>query len=119
MQRVASGEQEVWVVDGRPRFHIRSCHHLAGRETEPLPVWEAIELEFTPCALCTPMAALAETPQAKAFKTTRGRCLAKLADCAIDMATLKGQVVHCAVMYSAAYNNIEGYIWRIVKWSST
>lgn len=45
---------EVLVVDGRPRFHLPDCSHLVGREVEPLPLSEAIELEFTPCARCRP-----------------------------------------------------------------
>jgi len=49
---------EVLVVDGRPRYHLPGCVHLLGRESEPLPVSEAIELGFTPCSLCEPDSAL-------------------------------------------------------------
>jgi hypothetical protein len=52
--RVAMLSSEVLVVDGRPRYHAVGCVHLLGRETEPLPVGEAIELGFTPCGLCEP-----------------------------------------------------------------
>jgi hypothetical protein len=52
--RVATLSQEVLVIDGRPRYHLPQCVHLMGRESEPLPVAEAIELGFTPCALCEP-----------------------------------------------------------------
>ncbi len=45
---------EVFVVDGRPRYHVTGCHHLRGRDGEPLPVAEAVELGFTPCAWCQP-----------------------------------------------------------------
>jgi hypothetical protein len=45
---------EVLVVDGRPRYHVPACRHLAEREYEPLPVAEAVELGFTPCGWCQP-----------------------------------------------------------------
>nr|WP_230414736.1 hypothetical protein [Micromonospora tarapacensis] len=52
--RVARLSAEVRVVDGRPRYHLSECPHLVGREHEPLPVAEAVELGFTSCAHCTP-----------------------------------------------------------------
>ncbi len=52
--RVAQLTTDVIVVDGRPRYHLANCVHLIGREAEPLPVNEAIELGFTPCSLCDP-----------------------------------------------------------------
>jgi hypothetical protein len=46
---------EVFVIDGRPRYHLRGCVHLLGRPSEPLTLREAAEeLGFTPCALCEP-----------------------------------------------------------------
>ncbi|WP_435820640.1 hypothetical protein [Micromonospora purpureochromogenes] len=51
-------DTEVRVVDGRPRYHLRSCLHLLGRDDEPLPVSEAVSLGFTPCADCAPDTAL-------------------------------------------------------------
>jgi hypothetical protein len=48
----------VFVIDGRPRYHVGGCRHLAGREVESLPVSEANELGFTPCVLCEPDAVL-------------------------------------------------------------
>jgi hypothetical protein len=56
--RVAQLATEVLVVDGRPRYHLPGCVHLLGRESEPLPVGEAVELGFTPCSLCEPDSAL-------------------------------------------------------------
>ncbi|SCL18500.1 hypothetical protein GA0074692_0411 [Micromonospora pallida] len=56
--RVARLDAEVLVVDGRPRYHLADCPHLLGREAEPLPAAEAVELGFTPCADCTPDTAL-------------------------------------------------------------
>jgi hypothetical protein len=57
-------DTEVAVVDGRPRFHHSACAHLSGREHEPLPVAEALELGFTPCALCEPVSRLLMVPVA-------------------------------------------------------
>lgn len=56
--RVGRMHTEVLVVDGRPRYHLPGCVHLLGRESEPLPVGEAVELGFTPCSLCEPDSAL-------------------------------------------------------------
>ncbi|WP_422774066.1 hypothetical protein ACN28C_15015 [Plantactinospora sp. WMMC1484] len=55
---VAGLLEDVYVVDGRPRYHLVDCAHLAGRESEPLPVSEAVELGFTPCGRCEPDTAL-------------------------------------------------------------
>ncbi|GAA5196771.1 hypothetical protein GCM10023322_66530 [Rugosimonospora acidiphila] len=63
--RVAQLSTEVLVIDGRPRYHHPTCVHLLGRENEPLPVSEAVELGFTPCGLCEPdMVMLAEARRA-------------------------------------------------------
>ncbi len=43
---------EVLVVDGRPRFHLEGCPHLADKAGEPLVLSEAAELGFTSCSLC-------------------------------------------------------------------
>ncbi|MGI5148622.1 hypothetical protein ACQEVC_19950 [Plantactinospora sp. CA-294935] len=55
---VAALLDDVYVVDGRPRYHLADCPHLSGRESEPLPVSEAVELGFTPCGRCEPDTAL-------------------------------------------------------------
>ncbi|MBV9312747.1 MAG: hypothetical protein JO100_03195 [Pseudonocardia sp.] len=55
---VANLTDEVLVVDEQPRYHLAGCPILAGRETIPLPVKEAVEYEFTPCAVCTPVRVL-------------------------------------------------------------
>jgi hypothetical protein len=50
--RLAAMENEVLVVDGRPRYHLSGCAHLADKESQPLPVSEAVELGFDACSLC-------------------------------------------------------------------
>ncbi|MGI5237202.1 hypothetical protein [Dactylosporangium sp. CA-139066] len=54
LARVATLDADVLVIDGRPRYHVPSCPHLLGREHEPLPAHEAVELGFTPCSTCAP-----------------------------------------------------------------
>lgn len=56
--RLARLTTEVLVIDGRPRYHLSGCAHLTGRGHEPVPVAEAVELGFTPCAWCTPVTTL-------------------------------------------------------------
>lgn len=56
---VATLTDEVVVVDEHPRYHLAGCRLLAGSETIPLPVKEAVEYGFTPCATCAPVRALA------------------------------------------------------------
>lgn len=57
---VADLADEVVVVDERPRYHLTGCDWLAetGLPVLPLPVREARELGFSPCAGCTPDARL-------------------------------------------------------------
>ena len=50
---------EVRVVDEHPRYHLAGCGWLSGKPTLPLPVSEARQLGFTPCARCGPDAVLA------------------------------------------------------------
>ncbi|MFC0545200.1 hypothetical protein [Kutzneria chonburiensis] len=50
---------EVLVLDERPRYHLAGCAWVGDRPTIPLPVDEARQLGFTPCAACTPDAKLA------------------------------------------------------------
>lgn len=50
---------EVLVVDEHPRYHLARCDWPGSAGTQPLPVREARELGFTPCALCRPDATLA------------------------------------------------------------
>ncbi len=52
--RIAQLDDDVLVIDGRPRYHLPGCVHLLGREHESLPAGEAVELGFTPCGLCEP-----------------------------------------------------------------
>ncbi|MBQ6639784.1 MAG: hypothetical protein IJH84_01975 [Saccharopolyspora sp.] len=56
---VSESDEEVVVVDERPRYHLAACGWLGDREVLSLPVREARELGFTSCARCTPDAVLA------------------------------------------------------------
>jgi hypothetical protein len=55
---------EVVVVDEHPRYHLGRCTWLGDKETIPLPVSEARQLGFTPCARCGPDAVLARQQRA-------------------------------------------------------
>lgn len=61
---VSALEDEVVVVDERPRYHLTDCGWLSGRDTIPIAVSEARDLGFTPCARCTPDGHLAQAHRA-------------------------------------------------------
>jgi len=63
---VAGLNAEVRVVDEHPRYHLATCVWLANRPTIPIPVAEARQLGFTPCARCGPDAILAARHRARA-----------------------------------------------------
>jgi hypothetical protein len=63
---VAGLSVEVRVVDEHPRYHLATCVWLANRPTIPVPVSEARQLGFTPCARCGPDATLAARHRARA-----------------------------------------------------
>jgi hypothetical protein len=44
----------VWVVDGRPRYHLRSCVLVTEWEPEAIPRTQALEDGFVPCPVCGP-----------------------------------------------------------------
>lgn len=56
---VSDLEDEVRVVDEYPRYHLNDCASLEQTSPEALPVREARQLGFTPCARCRPDAELA------------------------------------------------------------
>jgi hypothetical protein len=62
---VSELSDEVVVIDERPRYHLLACAWVNGRPTMPLPVSEARELGFTPCALCAPDSTLAARQRAR------------------------------------------------------
>jgi hypothetical protein len=49
-----AGDPEVWVIDGRPRYHRRTCEILDGHDAEPVPLSQANEDGFIACSLCQP-----------------------------------------------------------------
>jgi hypothetical protein len=48
------GQNLVWVIDGRPRYHLAACAFLLGRSSESISLSQAVEDGFTPCSLCDP-----------------------------------------------------------------
>ncbi|HEX4727551.1 MAG TPA: hypothetical protein VH298_07125 [Jatrophihabitans sp.] len=48
------GQNLVWVIDGRPRYHLITCDFLTGRSGEPIPLSQAVEDGFSPCGRCDP-----------------------------------------------------------------
>jgi hypothetical protein len=52
----------VFVIDGRPRYHVTTCGFIVGRGSEPVTLRQAVEDGFTPCALCDPDTALSTMP---------------------------------------------------------
>jgi hypothetical protein len=51
-KKLATCQDAVLVVEGRPRYHLDGCASLAGRTTVSLPAAKAIEFGFTPCSQC-------------------------------------------------------------------
>jgi len=50
-------DDEVWVIDGRPRYHLGDCAIIKGQDAEPISYEQATEDGFMPCSLCEPHAA--------------------------------------------------------------
>jgi hypothetical protein len=48
----AAGIRQVWVVDGRPRYHARDCLIIKGQTAAGVTYDQAIEDGFLPCSLC-------------------------------------------------------------------
>jgi hypothetical protein len=46
--------REVWVQDGRPRYHRQDCDIISGQDSQPIPLAQATEDGFIPCSLCAP-----------------------------------------------------------------
>ncbi|MFB9725162.1 hypothetical protein [Haloechinothrix salitolerans] len=51
---VSELDDQVLVIDEQPRYHLPECGWLVDKDTIPIPVSEARELGFTPCARCGP-----------------------------------------------------------------
>ncbi|SHG62052.1 hypothetical protein SAMN05443575_2399 [Jatrophihabitans endophyticus] len=46
------GDSQVWVVEGRPRYHQQDCLIIKGRAARPMPEQAAVDDGFLPCSLC-------------------------------------------------------------------
>jgi hypothetical protein len=49
-----AGDRDVWVIDGRPRYHRRACEIIQGQNAEAVPLSQATDDGFIPCSLCQP-----------------------------------------------------------------
>jgi hypothetical protein len=49
---------QVWVVDGRPRYHLEGCATIAGQPAEQISLAQAKQDGFIPCSLCAPTTAV-------------------------------------------------------------
>jgi hypothetical protein len=49
---------EVWVVDGRPRYHLQGCATIAGQPAEQISLAQAKQDGFIACSLCAPTTAV-------------------------------------------------------------
>jgi hypothetical protein len=47
-------DPDVWVVDGRPRYHREGCQIIDEQDAETIPLSQADEDGFIPCSLCEP-----------------------------------------------------------------
>ena len=59
----ANTEQQVWVVDGQPRFHAEKCAAIQPLDAEPVPLAQALEDGFTECTECKPVASACSREQ--------------------------------------------------------
>jgi hypothetical protein len=60
------GFDDVWVLDGRPRYHLAACPFLLARRAgEAIPLKQAVADGFTPCSQCDPDTALATADAAQ------------------------------------------------------
>jgi hypothetical protein len=50
----AAAEDDVWVIDGRPRYHRQNCEFVHDQDSERVPLSQAAEDGFIPCSLCEP-----------------------------------------------------------------
>src|SRR4029077_13010651 len=52
--RVSAIADGVWVVDGRPRYHVADCMIIKDQDAEEIPLEQAAEDGFIPCSMCEP-----------------------------------------------------------------
>lgn len=58
-------QDDVFVLDEHPRYHLAECPRLIGHEAIPLPLDEARTDGFTPCGICSPDRTMAERERAR------------------------------------------------------
>ncbi len=55
-------DPQVWVDDGRPRYHRRDCQIVHDQHAEPIALTQAREDGFIACSLCQPVQAVIRRP---------------------------------------------------------
>ena len=50
----AATPDTVWVVDGRPRYHLGDCMIIKDQDAEEIPLAQATEDGFMACSMCQP-----------------------------------------------------------------
>lgn len=56
-ETTGAGTAQVWVVHGRPRYHLGDCAILQDEQAEAISFEQAADDGFVPCSLCEPHAA--------------------------------------------------------------
>jgi hypothetical protein len=51
----SGGPGDVWVVPGRPRFHLQDCMIIGDQGAIAVPLAQAVDDGFKPCSLCEPV----------------------------------------------------------------
>jgi hypothetical protein len=51
---LVAGDPDVWVIDGRPRYHRRACEIISGQDAEPISRSHANDDGYIACSLCEP-----------------------------------------------------------------
>jgi hypothetical protein len=54
----AAAATTVWVIDGRPRYHLADCLIIKDQDVEEIPLEQATEDGFMACSMCAPQAAV-------------------------------------------------------------
>ena len=54
VEEPAATPDTVWVVDGRPRYHLGDCMIIKDQDAQEIPLAQASEDGFMACSMCQP-----------------------------------------------------------------